>query len=77
MEQKANEADKQQYLFLKYIKANPSPQDPAIPNTAGNVNSFFARVSEEILNETITPEDAAKKFRTGANKILNGTKGEE
>lgn len=77
MEQKANEADKQQYLFLKYIKENPSPQDPATPNTAGGVNSLFSRISGEILNEKITAEDAAKKFRTSANKILNGAKGEE
>jgi multiple sugar transport system substrate-binding protein len=77
MEQKASEADKQQYLFLKYIKENPSPQDPATPNTAGNVNSFFARISEEILGEKTTQEEAAKKFRAGANKILNGSKGEE
>ena len=77
MEQKASEADKQQYSFLKYIKANPSPQDPATPNTAGNVNSLFARLSDEILKGTITPEEAAKQFRTGANKILSGVKGEE
>lgn len=76
MEQKASEADKQQYLFLKYIKENPSPQDPATPNTAGNVNSLLARITEEVLNGAITPEEAAKQFRTSANKILSGVKGD-
>ena len=77
MEQKATEADKQQYILLKYIKENPSPKDPVTPTTSGNVNSLFARISEEILNGKSIPEDAAKKFRTDANKILNGAKGAE
>ena len=77
MEQKASEADKQQYLFLKYIKQNPSPQDPITPNTAGNVNSLFARLSEDTLKGAITPEESAKQFKAGANKILSGVKGAE
>lgn len=76
VEQKLSEADKEQYSFMKYIKTNPSPSDPPTPNTSGNVNSFFARLSVQILNGEITPEEAAKNFRTGANKILSGVKGE-
>ncbi|WP_160687583.1 extracellular solute-binding protein [Clostridium sp. C2-6-12] len=77
LEKKASEADKQQYLFLKYIKENPSPQDPPTPNTAGNVNALLQRLSDEILAGKLTPEDAAKQFRTSANKILSGVKGGE
>lgn len=76
-EKKASEADKQQYLFLKYIKENPSPQDPATPNTAGNVNALFQRLSDDILGGTLAPEEAAKQFRVNANKILSGVKGGE
>ena len=76
LEQKLSEADKEQYSFMKYIKANPSPSDHPTPNTSGNVNSLFARLSVQILNGEITPEEAAKNFRTGANKILSGVKGE-
>ncbi|OOM81858.1 putative ABC transporter substrate-binding protein YesO [Clostridium puniceum] len=76
VEQKLSEADKQQYLLMKYIKENPSPSDPPTPNTSGNVNSLFARLSTQILKGEITPEESAKNFRTGANKILSGVKGE-
>ena len=76
VEQKLSEADKQQYSFMKYIKENPSPSDPPTPNTSGNVNSLFARLSVQILKGEITPEEAAKNFKTGANKILSGVKGE-
>ncbi|AGF59324.1 multiple sugar transport system substrate-binding protein [Clostridium saccharoperbutylacetonicum] len=77
LEKKASEGDKQQYLFLKYIKENPSPQDPPTPNTAGNVNALLQRLTDEILAGTLMPEDAAKQFRTSANKILSGVKGGE
>lgn len=76
VEQKLSEADKQQYLLMKYIKENPSPADPPTPNTSGNVASLFARLSTQILKGEITPEEAAKDFRIGANKILSGVKGE-
>jgi multiple sugar transport system substrate-binding protein len=76
VEQKLSEADKQQYLLMKYIKENPSPSDPPTPNTSGNVNSLFARLSGPILKGEITPDESAKNFRTGANKILSGVKGE-
>jgi multiple sugar transport system substrate-binding protein len=76
VEKKLSEADKEQYSFMKYIKANPSPADPPTPNTSGNVNSLFARLSTQILKGEIEPEKAAKDFRTGANKILSGVKGE-
>lgn len=75
-EQKASEADKQQYVFLKYIKENPSPQDPATPSTAGNVGALLQRLSDDILGGEIAPEDASKQFRTSANKILSGVKGD-
>lgn len=76
LEQKLSEGDKQQYLFMKYIKDNPSPADPPVPSTSGNVNSLFLRLSEQILKGEITPEESGKDFRTGANKILSGVKGE-
>lgn len=76
VEQKLSEADKQQYMLMKYIKENPSPSDPPTPNTSGNVASLFARLSTQILKGEIEPEKAAKDFRTGANKILSGVKGE-
>jgi multiple sugar transport system substrate-binding protein len=76
VEKKLSGADKEQYSFMKYIKANPSPSDPPTPNTSGNVNSLFARLSTQILKGEIEPEKAAKDFRTGANKILSGVKGE-
>ena len=76
IEQKLSEADKQQYILMKYIKENPSPSDPPTPNTSGNVNSLFSRLSTQILKGEIEPEKAAKDFRTGANKILSGVKGE-
>ena len=75
-EQKASQADKEQYTFLKYIKENPSPQDPATPNAAGNVASLLQRLSDDILAGELKPEDGAKQFRTSANKILSGVKGE-
>ncbi len=76
LEQKVSEADKQQYLLLKYLKENPSPQDPPTPNASGNVIALFQRVSDDIFNGVTTPEEAAKQFRTSANKILSGVKGD-
>lgn len=76
LQKKASEADKQQYVFLKYIKENPSPQDPATPNTVGSINSLFQMLSDDVFRGLITPEDAAKQFRTSANKILSGVKGD-
>ena len=76
VEQKLSEADKEQYLLMKYIKENPSSSDPPTPNTSGNVNYLFARLSVQVLKGEITPEESAKNFRIGANKILSGVKGE-
>lgn len=76
IKQKLSEADKQQYSFMDYLKEHPSPADPPIPNSAGNVTALFTRLSGQALNDEITPEDAAKQFRTGADKILSGVKGE-
>jgi multiple sugar transport system substrate-binding protein len=75
LEAKINEADKQQYSFMKYIKENPSAPNPPTPNTDGNVNSLLSRLSDQVLSGTMSPEDGAKQFREGANKILSGVKG--
>jgi multiple sugar transport system substrate-binding protein len=76
IENKLNDADKQQYLYMKYIKENPSKSDPNTPNAAGNVTSLFSRLSQQVADGVSTPEEAAKEFRTQANKILSGVKGE-
>jgi multiple sugar transport system substrate-binding protein len=73
---KLSEPDKQQYSFINYLKDHPSPADPSTPGSVGSVNSLFNRLSEQVLNNKITPEEGSKLFRSGANKILSGVKGE-
>lgn len=73
---KVSDADKEQYSLMSYLKDHPSPIDPPTPNSVGSVNSLFNRLSQEILGGNLTPEDGAKQFRSGANKILSGVKGE-
>jgi multiple sugar transport system substrate-binding protein len=72
---KVSDSDKEQFSLIKYLKDHPSPIDPPTPNTDSSVTSLFNRVSSEVLNNKMTPEDGAKQFRTGANKILSGVKG--
>jgi multiple sugar transport system substrate-binding protein len=75
LKQKLSEADKEQYSFMDYLKEHPSISDPPTPNSGGNVASLFARMSDDVLNGKLAPEDAAKQFHTQADKILSGVKG--
>ncbi|MEW9122179.1 MAG: ABC transporter substrate-binding protein [Thermotaleaceae bacterium] len=76
VKQKLSVAEKQQYEYMEYLKANPSPIDPPSPQFLGGANSLFSRLSSQIKSGQMTPEEAASHFRTEANKILSGIKGE-
>lgn len=73
---KVKDSEKEQYLFMKYIKEHPSQIDPPYPSTTSIVGSLFSRLSGKVLNGSLTPEEGAKQFRSGTNNILNGIKGE-
>lgn len=73
---KLSESDKEQYSFMSYLKDHPSPADPSTPSSVGSVNSLFNRLSGQALDNKITAEEGAKLFRSSANKILKGEKGE-
>lgn len=73
---KVKEGEKKQYEFMKFLKDYPNPIDPPSPSSVDSVTALFSKLSPQVLNGTMAPEEAAKQFRSGANKILKGIKGE-
>jgi len=70
---KLDEAGKQQYELLDYVKGHSSPIDPPNPNGSTIINKAFEIVKSRVLDGSLTPEQGAKQFREDAESILRGT----
>ena len=70
VEEKLDDASKQQYSFFKYLDENPSKADPPKPVFKEGAEYVFSKYSDAILSGKITPREAAPLFRAEVNKIL-------
>jgi multiple sugar transport system substrate-binding protein len=70
---KLEEAGKQQYELLDYLKTHSSPIDPPVPSSSIIVNNAYQIIMDRLLDGSITPEQGAQEYRAEADSILNGT----
>jgi multiple sugar transport system substrate-binding protein len=63
-------AQVQVFDYVAWAEKNSSPMDPPEPVGAGEVFTALTSVVEQLNFKKITPEEAAKQFRTKANAIL-------
>ena len=73
--EKLDEAGKQQYVLLDYLKTHSSPIDPPSPSNAIVVNNAYQSTLKDVLSGNITAEQGAQQYRAEATAILQG-KGE-
>ncbi|MGG4143989.1 extracellular solute-binding protein [Paenibacillus algorifonticola] len=64
------ETDKEQYTYMGEVEKNSSPLDPPVPLTSSSINTLFTKIRNQTLLGQITPIEAAKQFRDGANEIF-------
>ncbi|MHA6531227.1 ABC transporter substrate-binding protein [Paenibacillus sp. BAC0078] len=72
---KLDEAGKQQYKLLDYVKAHSSPIDPPPPGSAVVIKNSFDLILNHVLKGNTTPEQGAKDYRAQALELLQGQKG--
>ncbi|WP_342438690.1 ABC transporter substrate-binding protein [Paenibacillus sp. FSL L8-0436] len=70
---KLGEGGKEQYELLDYLKTHSSPIDPPAPSSALIADNAYKIILERVLDGSITPEQAAKNYRTEATSILDTT----
>jgi multiple sugar transport system substrate-binding protein len=70
---KLEEAGKQQYELLDYIKTHSSPIDPPAPSSSIISNNAYQIILDRVISGSITPEQGAQQYRTEATSILQGT----
>lgn len=68
---KLDGAAKKQFDFLNVAAKYAGPLYPLLPPGHGEILLLHNRLYEQIMYGKITPEEAAAKFRTEANKILS------
>lgn len=65
-----SDSQKVMFDYIDLVIKNSSPIDPPDPAGHPEVDKLLKNIEQEILYEKITVEEAAKKFRQGANEIL-------
>jgi multiple sugar transport system substrate-binding protein len=73
LSEKLDEAGKQQYQLLDYLKTHSSPIDPPAPSNAVVVDNAYQLILQHVVDGSSTPEQGAKEYRVKATKILQGT----
>jgi len=68
------EQQAQVFEFIAWAEKNSSPGDGPDPIGAGEVIAALESVTEALFFDQITPEEAAKQFRSEANSILSRNK---
>src|SRR5699024_6077163 len=68
------EAQVQVFEYVELAEENSSPFDGPDPVGAGQIIDLIDNLSEQMNYGQITPEDAAKQFRTQAEGILSQNK---
>lgn len=63
-------AQVQVFDYVAWAQENSSPMDPPDPVGAAEIIALFKTVTEEMDFQKLSPEDAAKRFRSEANAIL-------
>lgn len=74
---KLQEAGKQQYELLDYLKTHSSPIDPPVPGNSIIVNNAYQIIMDQVISGSITPEQGAQQYRAEATAILQVTEGKE
>jgi multiple sugar transport system substrate-binding protein len=67
---KVSDVEKEQYTYIQYVSQHSKPIDPPAPKGSSKVINFLNRLSSQVNDDAITPDDAAKQFREGAEAIL-------
>lgn len=70
---KLDEAGKQQYELLDYLKTHSSPIDPPAPSSSTIINNAYQIIKERVMDGSITPEQGAQQYREEATSIFQGT----
>ncbi|MGN7762874.1 ABC transporter substrate-binding protein [Paenibacillus sp. 22594] len=73
---KVDEAGKEQYKLLDYLKTHSSPIDPPSPGNAVVLKNALQLILSHVIDGTTTPESGAKEYRIQAIDTLQGTKEE-
>ncbi|WP_240941921.1 ABC transporter substrate-binding protein [Paenibacillus sp. HB172176] len=60
----------QVFDYVAWAQENSSPMDPPDPVGTAEIIQVFATLTEQMDFQQLSPEDAAKQFRTEANAIL-------
>lgn len=68
------EQQAQVFEFIAWAEKNSSPGDGPDPIGAGEVIAALESITESLYFDQITPEEAAKQFRSEANSILSRNK---
>ncbi|GIO16109.1 putative ABC transporter substrate-binding protein YesO [Cohnella xylanilytica] len=58
------------FEYVAWAEQNATPMDPPNPAGATEVDKLLKETAEQIMYKKLTVEEAAKKFREQANKIL-------
>ncbi|MBW5447649.1 extracellular solute-binding protein [Cohnella sp. CFH 77786] len=66
--------EKQVFDYIAWVEKNSSPLDPPNPAGAPQVKQILRDLTEQMLYKKISVEEAAAKFRKGANEVLANTK---
>ncbi|WP_379135765.1 ABC transporter substrate-binding protein [Paenibacillus sp. sgz500958] len=75
LSKKVDEAGKQQYDLLEFLKSHSAPIDPPAPGKSVVVKNAFQLTLKHVVDGSLTPEQGAKNIRTDATGILQGNKG--
>lgn len=71
---KLDEAGKQQYELLDYLKTHSSPINPPSPSSAIIINNAFQLILKYVSDGSTSPDQGAREFRSEATVILQGKK---
>ncbi|WP_159882014.1 ABC transporter substrate-binding protein [Paenibacillus puerhi] len=69
---KLDEAGKEQYRLLDYLKTRSKPVDPPYPSAHVVVNKAYELALKQVTEGKLTPEQAAKQYREQAKEYLVG-----
>lgn len=70
MKSKLSEKQKEMFDYVDLAIGHSEETPPPDPQGMSEVNKLLVDIMDQVLYGQITPEDAAKNFRSGANEIL-------
>ncbi|MBW4838712.1 MAG: extracellular solute-binding protein [Paenibacillaceae bacterium] len=70
LQDKADAQAKEQYTYMDYVSEHSTPIDPPAPSKSGVVNNMLQLTINNLIAGSLTPEQAASKFRQDADNTL-------